>query len=81
MVRRYVIEYEVDVRDKVKQKRAEFLRVAGRFWEHAVPVPKFKYELDAGDNDKAKKIARVIEKMIRKGVKMKKIRQIIKEVR
>lgn len=75
----YEVEYEVDVKSEVVKKKDEIVRNAGRFWEHAVENPVFKYDLPVGDAKKAKAVASVL-RILNGKVQLQKKKLVIKEV-
>jgi len=79
LVKVYEIEYEINIAEKLRARRNEIVKEVGRFWEHAIARPVFKYELREGDLKKAKAIARIL-KLLNGKVKFIKKKQIVKEV-
>jgi len=75
MAKVYEFEYKIDVKDDIVKRKDEIVRSAGRFWEHAITEPKFKYDLPVGDVLKAKAIGALLKLLVGKGKKMVKVKQ------
>lgn len=71
--KKYKVKYKIRLKQKLLSKKSEFIKEYGRFWEHTIQEPGFEYEIEEGDDVKAKKVSKILKKLIEKGEKLEKV--------
>jgi len=71
--KKYKVKYKIRLKQKLLGKKSEFIKEYGRFWEHAIQEPEFEYEIEEGDDVKAKKVSKILKKLIEKSEKLEKV--------